>query len=102
MIIANTQQTLTTPEACDLVHLILRQVQLILNEPRLLFLHLHDQLYAAGVKDALAVAAALQTEQVLHTLSAGHRNTSQTSDRLYHFKNKTCGLRVGRGSYKAP
>ena len=55
MIIANAQQPLPSPEAGDLTHLVLRKIELVLNEPRLLLLHLHDELDAAGVQYALAV-----------------------------------------------
>ena len=74
MVIPDTQQAFTPAKPGNLPHLFLGQIQLILNESGLLFLHLHNQLDPAGIKNAFSVAAALQTEQVLHSLRTCHHN----------------------------
>ena len=102
MIIADAQQSLTASEAGDLTHLVLRKIELVLNEPRLLLLHLHDELDAAGVQYALAVAAALQAKEVLHSLRARDGDAAKPADGLYHFQNEARRLRIGRCAHKAP
>ena len=102
MIIADAKQSLTAAKAGDLPHFIFGEVQLILDESGLLLLHLHDQLDAAGVQNALAVAAALQPEEVLHSLRTRNSDTAKAADRLYHLQNKARRLRISGSSYKAP
>ena len=55
-----------------------------MNEPCLLFLHLHDQFNAAGVQDTFAVFAAVQPKEVLHPLSGGNGDPAQAPDGLDH------------------
>ena len=68
MVVADAEKSLAAPKAGDLPNLIFGKVQLILNEPCLLLLHLHNQFNAAGIEDSFAVTPALQTEKVLHSL----------------------------------
>ena len=62
VVVANAEKSLATAETGDLTDFIFGQIQYILNEPCLLFLHLHNQLNTAGVHDTFAVLAAIQTE----------------------------------------
>ena len=102
MVIANAQKPLAPPEAGDLAYLILRVIENILNEPCLLLLHLHDELDAAGVEDTLAVFAALQAKQVLHSLCGSHRNASQAAYGFHHLQHKPCCQRIGAGAHQGP
>ena len=102
MVIADAQKALAPPEASDLPHLILREIEDVLDEPGLLLLHLHDQLDAAGVQDALAVLAALQPEEVLHPLGGGDRYAAQAPDGFHHLQHKAGGLRVGASAHQRP
>ena len=90
MIVPDAQQALPPAEPGDLPHLILRQVQHPLDEPGLLFLHLHDQLDPAGVQNALAVFAAVQPKQILHPLGGGDGDAAQAANSLDHFLHKAC------------
>ena len=60
MIIADAKKPLAAAESCDLTDFFLGQVQDILNEPRLLLLHLHNDLDAAGIQNTFAVFAIVQ------------------------------------------
>ena len=60
MIITDAQKPLAAAESCDLSDFFLGQVQDILNEPRLLFLHLHDDLDTARIQNPFAVFAVVQ------------------------------------------
>ena len=60
MVIPDAQKPFAAAESCDLSDFFLGQVQDILNEPRFLFLHLHDDLDAAGIQNPFAVFAVIQ------------------------------------------
>ena len=66
MIITDAQKPFTAAEPCDLTDFFLGEIQDVLNQPRLLFLHLHDDLDAAGIQNPFAVFAVIQREKVLH------------------------------------
>ena len=68
MIIANAQKPFAAAKSGDLTDFFLGEIQDILNQARLLFLHLHDDLDTAGIQDAFAVFAVIQREKVLHAL----------------------------------
>ena len=68
MLIADAKKPFAAAKPCDLTDFFLGQVQDILNEPRLLFLHLHDDLDTAGIQEAFDVCAVIQRKQNLHTL----------------------------------
>ena len=87
MIIADAQKPLAAAEPCDLTDFFLGEIQDVLNQPRLLFLHLHDDLDTAGIQDAFAVFAVVEREQVLHTLCGCDRDTAEAADGLDHLLN---------------
>ena len=60
MVIADAQKPLAAAESCDLTDFFLGEIQDVLNQPRLLFLHLHDDLDAAGIQNAFTVFAVIQ------------------------------------------
>ena len=102
MVITKAEKALSAPEAGDLPHLVFGKVEYPLNEPGLLLLHLHDDLEAAGVQDALAIFAALQPEQVLHPLGGGDGDPAQAADGLHHFQHKAGHVGVGGGAGQGP
>ena len=60
MVIANAQKPLAAAEPCDLTDFFLGEIQDVLNQPRFLLLHLHDDLDAAGIQNAFAVFTVIQ------------------------------------------
>ena len=95
MIITDTQKPLAAAESCDLTDFFLGKIQNILNQPGFLFLHLHNDLDAAGIQDAFAVFAVVEREQVLHTLCGCDRDTAEAADGLDHFLNIARRQRIG-------
>ena len=95
MIIANAQKPFAAAEPCDLTDFFLGEIQNILNQPGFLFLHLHDDLDAAGIQNAFSVFAVIQRKQILHTLCGCDRDTAEAADGLDHFLNVACRQRIG-------
>ena len=95
MVIANAQKPLAAAESGDLTDFFLGEIQDVLNQPRLLFLHLHNDLDAAGIQNAFAVFAVVEREQVLHTLCGRDRDTAEAADGLDHFLNIARRQRIG-------
>ena len=73
-----------------------------MNQPRFLFLHLHDDLDAAGIQNAFAIFAVVEREQVLHTLRGCDRDTAETADGFDHFLNVACRQRIGVSADERP
>ncbi len=95
MVIADAQKPFAAAESCDLTNLLLGEIQDILNQPRLLFFHLHDDLDAAGIQNPFAVLAVIQREQILHTLRGRDGDTAEAADGLDHLLNIACRQRIG-------
>ena len=95
MVIADAQKPLAAAESCDLTNFFFGQIQDILNEPRFLFFHLHDDLDAAGIQNPFAVFTVIQREQVLHTLRGCDGDTAEAADGLDHFLNVPSRQRIG-------
>ena len=95
MVIANAQKPLAAAEPCDLTDFFLGEIQDVLNQPRFLLFHLHDDLDAAGIQNAFSVFDVIQREKVLHALCGCDRDTAKAADGLDHFLNVACRQRVG-------
>ena len=74
MIITDAQKPFAAAEPCDLTDFFLGEIQDVLNQPRLLFLHLHDDLDTAGIQDAFAIFAVIRLGS---KGSDNSRNTTQ-------------------------
>ena len=95
MVIPDAQKPFAAAESGDLTDFFLGEIQNILNQPGFLFLHLHNDLDAAGIQDAFAVFAVIQREQILHTLCGRDGNTAEAADGLDHFLNVARRQRIG-------
>ena len=95
MVIADAKKSFAAAESCDLTNLFFGQIQDVLNQPRFLLLHLHDDLDAAGIQNAFAVFAIIQREQILHTLRRRDRDTAEAADGLDHLLNVASRQRIG-------
>ena len=95
MIIADAKKPLAAAEPCDLTNFFFGQIQDILNEPRFLFLHLHNDLDAAGIQNAFAVFTVIQREKILHALCGRDRDTAEAADGLDHLLNVASRQRIG-------
>ena len=60
MIIADAKKPLAAAESGDLTDFFLGEIQDVLNQPRLLFLHLHNDLDTAGIQNPFTVFAVIQ------------------------------------------
>ena len=95
MVIPDAQKPFAAAEPRYLTDFFLGEIQNILNQPGFLFLHLHDDLDAAGIQNAFAVFTVIQREKILHALCGCDRDTAEAADGLDHFLNVACRQWVG-------